>query len=177
MGKRLFFWELAGFVWTAAAGTLLHFFYDWSGGGTLAAVISSDNESTWEHMKLLLVPLFLFTVVQMAFLGRTYPNLPAVRAVSALTGLALIPVLFYTYSGVLGYSVPWGNITVFYLSVLAAFVLDRRLLRQGRFSASWQQLAGLAVLWALAFAFVWCTFRPPELGLWRDPVTGGYGLW
>ena len=176
MGKRLFFWELAGFVWTAAAGTLLHFLYDRSGGGPAAAVISAVNESTWEHMKLLFVPLFLFTAAQAGFLGKFYPNLLAVRAVSALTGLALIPVLFYTYSGFLGYSGLWGNVGVFCLSALAAFGLDWRLLRQGRFSAPWQQVAGLAVLWALAFAFVWCTFRPPELGLWRDPVTGRFGI-
>ena len=32
MGKRLFYWELAGALFTAAMGTLLHFVYDWSGG-------------------------------------------------------------------------------------------------------------------------------------------------
>ena len=31
MGKRLFYWELAGALFTAAMGTLLHFVYDWSG--------------------------------------------------------------------------------------------------------------------------------------------------
>ena len=175
MGRRLFFWEAAGFLWTAAAGTLRHFAWDWSGGGAFAAAFSAVNESTWEHMKLLFVPLFLFTVVQVVVLGRTYPNLLAVRAVTVLLGLSLIPVLFYTYQGVLGFQITRANIAVFYLSALAAFVLDFRLLRQGRLASPWQQLAGLAVLWVLAFAFVWCTFRPPRLGLWRDPLTGGYG--
>ena len=174
--RVLLFWELAGFLWTAAAGTLLHFTYDWSGGSKIAAAFSAVNESTWEHMKLLFVPLFLFTVVQVAFLGRTCPNLLAVRAVAALTGLALIPVLFYTYGGVVGETFAAANIAVFYLSVLAAFALDFCLLRRGRFSAPWQQFLGLAVLWALAFAFVWCTFRPPELGLWQAPAVGCLGL-
>jgi len=176
MGKRLLLWETVGFLWTAAAGTLLHFVYDRSGGSAFAAAFSAVNESTWEHMKLLFVPMFLLTAVQMGTVGRAYPNLPAVRAVSILTGLALIPVLFYTYSGVLGFSVAWANIAVFWLSVLGAFVLDFRLLRQNRCGALWQQAAGLLVLWALAFVFVWCTFRPPGLGLWRDPVTGGFGI-
>lgn len=176
MGRRLFFWEAAGFLWTAAAGTLLHFTYDWSGGSLVAAAFSAVNESTWEHMKLLFVPLFLFTVVQVVVLGRTYPNLLAVRAVTTLSGLALIPVLFYTYQGVLGFQITRVNIAIFYLSALVAFVLDFRLLRRGRFSAPWQQLLGLTVLWALAFAFVWCTYRPPQLGLWQDPLTGSYGI-
>ena len=62
MGKRLFYWELAGALFTAAMGTLLHFVYDWSGGWGAAAAFSAVNESTWEHMKLLFFPMFLFSM-------------------------------------------------------------------------------------------------------------------
>ncbi len=127
-------------------------------------------------MKLLFVPLFLFSVVQVCLMGRNYPNLPAVRAVSALTGVILIPVLFYTYTGVLGRNVTWVDISIFFLADLAAFALDFWLLRRGKLSGHWMQILGLAVLWGLAFCFVWCTFRPVRLPLWRDPVTGMYGI-
>ncbi len=176
MRKQLFFWELAGFLVTGALGSLLHFVYQWSGENQVAAAFSAVNESTWEHMKLLFFPLFLFSVVQVCVMGRNYPNFLAVRAVSILTGLVLIPVLFYTYTGVLGRSVDWVNIALFFLAALGAFLLDFRLLRRSRLSAPWQQILGLIVLWALAFCFVWCTFHPVELALWRDPVTGGYGV-
>ena len=176
MRKQLFFWELAGFLVTGALGSLLHFVYQWSGENQVAAAFSAVNESTWEHMKLLFFPLFLFSMVQVCVMGRNYPNFLAVRAVSILTGLVLIPVLFYTYTGVLGRSVDWVNIALFFLAALGAFLLDFRLLRRSRLSAPWQQILGLIVLWALAFCFVWCTFHPVELALWRDPVTGGYGV-
>ena len=176
MRKQLFFWELAGFLVTGALGSLLHFVYQWSGENQVAAAFSAVNESTWEHMKLLFFPLFLFSVVQVCVMGRNYPNFLAVRAVSILTGLVLIPVLFYTYTGVLGRSVDWVNIALFFLAALGAFLLDFRLLRRSRLSVPWQQILGLIVLWALAFCFVWCTFHPVELALWRDPVTGGYGV-
>ena len=176
MRKRLFFWELGGFAFTALAGTLLHFVYEWSGGSALAAAFSAVNESTWEHMKLLFFPMFLFSVVQVCALGKTYPNLLAVRAVSTLAGLALIPVLFYTYTGALGFHVMWADIAVFFLADLGAFALDFRLLRRGRLSQPWQPVLGLAARWALAVCFVWCTFRPVHLALWRDPVTGNFGV-
>ena len=176
MRRKLFFWELGGFLFTGVLGTLLHFVYEWSGGSALAAWFSAVNESTWEHMKLLFVPLFLFSLVQVCLLGRNYPNLPAVRALGALAGIVLIPVLFYTYTGVLGFHVVWADIAVFFLADLGAFALDFCLLRRGKLSSRWMQLLGLAVLWGLAFCFVWCTFRPPRLALWRDPVTGLYGI-
>ena len=176
MRRQLLWWELAGFLFTAAAGSLLHFAYEWSGGSTLAAAFSAVNESTWEHMKLLFFPMLLFSVVQVIALGRQYPNFLAVRAVSTLAGLLLIPVLFYTYTGILGEDVPWVDVTIFMLSALAAFALDWRLLRRGRWDRGWQQVLGLLVLWGLAFLFVYLTFHPPGFGLWQDPVTGGYGI-
>lgn len=176
MRRRLFLWEAAGFLWVVAAGTALHFLYEWSGGSAVAAAFSGVNESTWEHMKLLFFPAFLFTVVQVCTMARNYPDLLAVRAVSVLTGLALIPVLFYTYTGVLGYDVTCINVGIFALAALGMFWLDFALLRRGRLNAAWMQVAGLLILWALAFFFVWCTFHPIRLGLWQDPVTGGYGI-
>lgn len=176
MRKRLFLWELGGFLFTGLAGTLLHFAYEWSGGSVWTAPFSAVNESTWEHMKLLFFPLFFCSVVQACALGKTYPNFLSVRAVSTLTGLALIPILYYTYTGILGCHLLWADIAVFFAAALGAFLLDFRLLRRGRFSERWQQVAGLAVLWALAFCFVWCTFRPPHIALWRDPLTGRYGV-
>lgn len=176
MRRRLFWWEVGGFAAVAVLGTLLHFTYDWSGKWVVAASFSAVNESTWEHMKLLFMPLFLVTVVQVCFLGRTYANFLAVRACSALVGLALIPTLFYTYTGILGYHLMWADIAVFLLADLGMFLLDFRLLSSGRRGALWEQIAGLLVLWGLAFLFVWFTFRPPVLGLFLDPVTMTYGL-
>lgn len=175
MRKRLFFWELGGFLFTGLAGTLLHFAYGWSGDSLWTAAFSAVNESTWEHMKLLFFPLFFFSVIQVCALGRNYPNFPAVRAVSTLTGLALIPILYYTYTGILGRHLLWADIAVFFLADLGAFWLDFYLLRRGKLSSAWQQVAGLAVLWALAFCFVWCTFHPPHIALFRDSATGLYG--
>lgn len=176
MRRHLFFWELGGFLFTGALGAALHFVYDWSGQNPMAAAFSAVNDSTWEHMKLLFVPVFLFSVVQVCVLGWDCPHLLWSRALSTLAGLALIPVLFYTYTGVLGFHVAWADITVFYLADAALFVLDSRLLRLGRQRDLWRQLAGLAALWGLMFVFVLCTFRPPHIALWQDPVTGQYGV-
>lgn len=168
MKRRLFFWEAGGFFFTAAAGVLLHFVYRWSGGGALVAVVSSVNGSVWEQMKLLFLPLFFFSLVQLCREGRNYPNLLAVRSLSGLTGLLLIPILFYSYTGALGLHLPWADGVIFFLADLALFCLDYRLLRRGRFSSLWQQLLGLVLLWGLVFCFVWCAFHPPALPLWQE---------
>ena len=57
------FW---GFAVTALGGTLLHFLYDWTHSAWVAP-FSGVNESTWEHMKLLFWPMFLYAIVQYFF--------------------------------------------------------------------------------------------------------------
>ena len=76
----------------------------------------------------------------------------------------------------LGRTVDWVNILIFYVADAALFGLDSRLRRSGHFRAPWLQTAGALWLWLLAFLFVWWTFRPPHIGLFLDPVTGQYGI-
>lgn len=175
MQKRFFRWELAGFLFVGAAGTLLHFVYDWTGRATFAAAFSAVNESTWEHMKLLFVPFFLFTMVQFLVHADALRSLLAVRCAGLLVGLAAIPTVFYTLSGAFGETPDWVNIAIFFLADAMAFLTSGALLRRGKLRSGVWQLAGFVLLWLLAFAFVLCTFRPPHLPLWQAP-TGGYGI-
>ena len=100
MGKRLNFWPLAGFLTVSVLGTLAHFAYEWSGKQLLAGAFCAVNESTWEHMKLLFWPLVFFAFIQRPFF-KAQGNYWCVKLEEVLLGLALIPVLFYSYNGVL----------------------------------------------------------------------------
>ena len=107
-------WRIGGFLFTSAAGTLLHFLYEWSGKNSIVGAFSAVNESTWEHMKLLFVPLLLTALVSMVFGGRCQGYWTA-KLVGAVGGLLLIPLLYYGYTGALGISVMWVDIAIFYV--------------------------------------------------------------
>lgn len=176
MRKHFDAWPLAGFLTAAVLGTAAHFVYEWSGGSLWVGAFCAVNESTWEHMKLLFFPVLLFTVAEVAASRERDGGLPAARAVSVTVGLALIPALYYTYTGILGFRMLWADLLIFYLSDAAVFRLDARIRRRRRLWGLGPQLAGLLWLWVLAFAFVWWTFQPPHIGLFFDPVTGQYGI-
>lgn len=172
--RRRLAWALGGFLFTAALGVLLHYLWEWTGENRIAAAFSTVNESVWEHMKLVFFPAFLFSMVEAWF--QDAPGFLAARGLSVWVGTALIPVLYYTYTGVLGRDVMWADIAIFALAAAAVFLLDLRLRRSGRLTSGWQQAAGLAALWLLALVFVLWTYRPPHLPLFLDPRTGGYGV-
>ena len=175
MERRLLKWEIGAALFTAVLGTLLHFFYAWSGKSAAVGAFSAVNESVWEHTKLVFVPLFLEFFLQARVLGSIWTNLPAVRALSALFGVWIVISGFYTYTGIFGTHTLWADILLFFLAVGGACTLEFFLLRGGRLTGLWMQVAGLLVLWTMAFVYVWCTFDPPKISLFLDPITGGFG--
>lgn len=174
MKRSIGLWQWIGFGAASLGGTLLHFLYDWTGEALWSAPFSSVNESTWEHMKLLFWPLFIFAAVQ-SFFFSDRRDFWCVKLRGTLLGLALIPILFYTYNGAVGKSPDWLNITIFFVSAAVVYIYETRLFNSERLTCKSPKSA-LAALIIIAVLFVLFTFRTPRIGLFQDPVTGLYGI-
>ena len=173
MKRSIGLWELMGFAVTSLGGTLLHFLYEWLGEAWWIAPFSGVNESTWEHMKLLFWPMFLFAIVQ-SFFFRDRANFWCVKLRGILLGLALIPVFFYTYNGVIGKSPDWINIAIFFASAAISYLYEAKSYRSEKVGCRAKKWP-LTVLCVIALLFVLFTFKTPHLGIFADPVTGTYG--
>ena len=174
MKRSIGLWQLWGFAVSALFGTLLHFLYDWLGKAVWIAPFSGVNESTWEHMKLLFWPMLVFAVVQ-SFFFRERSDFACVKLCGMLIGLVLIPVLFYTYNGVIGKSPDLVNISIFFISAAAAYLCEFRLFKSEKLACRSPWVA-IAIIAALAVCFVVFTFLTPKLGIFKDPITGAYGI-
>ena len=174
MKQRSILWQAAGFALVTFGGTILHFLYDWTGGSILVSPFSGVNESTWEHMKLLFWPTFIYATVQY-FLFRERDVFWCVKIRGTLLGLALIPIIFYTYNGVIGKSPDWINIAIFFISAAAVYIYENRLFNSDKVSCRSPKTA-FALLCIIGLLFALFTFRTPELGIFLDPITGTYGI-
>lgn len=174
MKRNLSLWQFAGFTTTSLGGTLLHFLYDWTNQSILITPFSAVNESTWEHMKLLYFPMFILALIQSRFF-KEYENFWCVKLAGIVTGLVLIPVLFYTYNGVFGKSPDWVNIAIFFISAVLAFILETWLFKKDLLRCRSPWLA-FAVICLIGVLFVVFTFAPPQIPLFQDPLTGTYGI-
>ena len=181
MKKTVGLWQLCGFAVTSLGGTLLHFLYEWLGQALWIAPISGVNESTWEHMKLLFFPALVFALVQSLFF-RDYNDFWYVKLRGITFGLALIPVIFYTYNGVIGPSPDWINVAIFFVSAAAMYLYEIRLFGQSKGESADSRgrlnlrLACLASLCVIGVLFIVFTFKTPEIGIFKDPLTGSYGI-
>ena len=166
-------WEIAEFIFIAIVGTLLHFVYDWSGGSDFAAAFSAVNESTWEHMKLLFFPSFLYFLWEYKKYGSSSKDLLTARTLGLFCGLAFIPVSFYTYTGVIGKGFFPVDIAIFAVSVFLTFYASTRFLAH---PLKLTTFTAFLLLFALLAAFLTFTFFPPHIQLFLDPVDFTYGI-
>lgn len=174
MKKSLSFWQFAGFVFTGVMGTLLHFAYDWT-GSRFVALISAVNESIWEHMKLLFFPMLIFAVIESRYFAGTYENFWTSKLIGILSGLAVIPLLYYTYTGAFGVSADWFNILIFFIAAAVAFWVETRLLKSGT-EICLSEVAVKIILILITVLFIIFTFSPPQIPLFIDPITKTYGI-
>ncbi len=174
MKKDISLWQYSGFVFTSVFGTLLHFLYDWTGECLLVAPFSAVNESTWEHMILLYFPMFVFSLIQSRFF-KERKDYWCIKLIGFLTGLVLIPVLFYTVGGIFGATPDWVNIAIFFISAAATFLVEARLFKGNGLPCRIPFLA-VAVIILIGILFVVFTFMPPQIPLFRDPLSGSYGM-
>ncbi len=174
MKRQVGLWQLWGFAVTSLGGTLLHFLYDWLGEAVWIAPFSGVNESTWEHMKLLFWPMLLYAIIQSFFLCDR-EDFWCVKLRGILLGLTLVPVIFYTYNGVVGKSPDWLNIAIFFVCAAIAYIYETRQFNKGTASCKNSKLA-ISLLCVIAALFVIFTFLTPQIGIFKDPLTGTYGI-
>ena len=154
---------IIGTLFVIITGTLSHFVYDWSGQNCIVGFFTPVSESTWEHMKLCFFPMLLYSLYLIQKRKATQPCISSSMAGGILTGTFAIPMLFYTYTGILGKSFPPLDIGVFIVSVMLAFYTVYRL------SLSCRAQGHTIVLWmaviVLILCFIWFTYHSPGIGI------------
>lgn len=169
MKRDLFLWQFGGFVFVSLLGSVLHFVYSWTNENVLVAPFSAINESTWEHMKLIYFPMLIYALIQSRFFKDCY-NYWCIKLIGILTGLTLIPVLFYTYNGVFGKSPDFVNIAIFFVAAAVAFLIENYLLKKGKPQCKYNKFAFFIVIF-IGVLFIIFTFISPQLTLFKDPTT------
>lgn len=175
MNSKLSAWKLRGFIFTVVFGILLHFLYDWTGRNGFVALFSAVNESTWEHIKILFFPMFVFSFIERRYQSDNYGNFWWSKLIGITFGVVLIPVLFYTINGVLGKTPDWVNILIFFVSVFFAYYIEDKIVRKGN-TGFLSERQSLLVILLIAVLFAIFTFFAPNIPLFLDPITGRYGI-
>ena len=117
----------------------------------------------------------LFYAVFQSFFFRDRADFWSIKLKGILLGEILIPIIFYTYNGAIGKSPDWFNIAIFFIAAAITYIYEAKLLKSEpkEHAPTW---LSLTLLFVIALAFVFFTFDPPTLGLFKDPIDGTFGI-
>lgn len=165
--KKLCISSLIGILFVGTVGSLLHFVYEWSSYQFLVGLVTPVNESTWEHMKLLYFPMLIYFLAEFWFLYRSYPHLLRADLAGVLAGTLLIPILFYTYTGIIGsHNLVLDILTFLISAAIGILIRCRLLLSAGRKRYTFLYFIGVLIL---GVCFLIFTYYPPDIGLFAIP--------
>ena len=154
-------------------GTLLHFTYNWSGQNNIIGTFSAVNESTWEHLKLIFFPMLITIIIGFLYLGRMVPNFICSKTIGLLVSLAFTVIFFYTYTGVLGTNIAFIDIAAFFIAIILGEFIAY-ILMVNKFKCN--NKLGIIILTIFLILFINFTYNTPKIGLFKDPITGEYGI-
>ena len=102
-------------------GSFVSFFYEWSSYNKIIGILFPANESTWEHLKLAILPTILYFAFGKIFIKND--NYLFALFISLLVPIVVIPILFYTYTAVIGHEILFIDILIYLFAVLFAFFM------------------------------------------------------
>lgn len=175
MAKKSFKYELGGFVFCCILGTLMHFFYEWSGDLTIIGILCPVNESVWEHLKLIFYP-FIFWEIAEYFILNEHTSLAFSKLCGALCGMTATLAVHYIYTGASGKESMAADIISFVLGIGAAFGVSFLIMKNRTKKSRLCELISIICTVIICLLFTIFTFMPPLTPLFKDVTNGAYGI-
>jgi hypothetical protein len=173
--KTVLIYELIGIVLIIFLGSALHFTFALSGNQPIVGAFSAVNESVWEHLKLAFWPALLLTVIEYPLLRKGANNFLIAKAIGVYLMVTIIPIVFYSYTALSGKSIFAIDISSFVAAVIIGQLLSYKLLTYRQLPRNINKIA-VAVIIFLALVFIFFTYYPPQLQIFKDLITGKYGI-
>lgn len=164
---------IISFFSVSILGVLTHFFHKWIRKGLLVHIFSAINESVWEHMKLAFYPMSLMMLVHALIPGFYYEGYWGTAFITVMAATMLIPILYYPIRAMVGREIPAISISLYFVCILIAFVIEYQLLSNSIFIID-HDLA-LVLILIIFSLFAIFTYFPPRLEMFRDPIYRKYG--
>ena len=168
--------QIIAIIGSIILGSLLHFVFEWSGKNVIVASFSAVNESVWEHLKLVFYPMAIFAIIEFFFVNKIDNNYIEAKVIGIFVAMSFIVVSFFTYTGIIGSNIFIIDILIFIISIIIGEGVALKLMQREDESTVKTRTLAIIIFMFLLICFIVCTYIPPEVNLFRDYVTGLYGI-
>ncbi|MDO4611568.1 MAG: DUF6512 family protein [Candidatus Saccharibacteria bacterium] len=166
--------EIIGAVFIIVVGCLNHFVYDWTRHNKFVGYFAAVNESTWEHLKLVVFPTLAWMLVEYHFYSGN-PNFFFARFMSLFAMISIIPIIFYTYTRFTKKPILIVDILSFIVAIVAGQAIFYGLIQLNVSNMVLDHI-GIVGLIIIFFTFMMNTYAPAKEFLLEDPTNHKYGI-
>lgn len=152
-------------------GTLLHFTFKLSKNNIVVGIFSAVNESVWEHIKILLTPIFIMSFI--TFISKINHNF-FILLIELVIAITLIIIFYEIKTAIFEEKYGFINIISFYVTSFVVaflhFILKNvEVTKMGN---------GLSLIVVIIIFVMYLTFTifPLKHKYFKDPITGTYGI-
>ena len=174
--KKIIRFQIFSVIFTWILGTILHFLYEWSGDNKIIASFSAVNESTWEHLKLVFFPMLITTIVGFLVIGKDNKKFWCAKTIGIILAMSFIIVFFYTYTGIIGTNFAILDIGSFFVAVILGEYVAYKIMTNDEYKLKCNKRIAVIGLICILLCFIIFTYLPPHIGLFKDPISTGYGI-
>ena len=174
--KKIIRFQIFSVIFTWILGTILHFLYEWSGDNKIIASFSAVNESTWEHLKLVFFPMLITTIVGFLVIGKDNKKFWCAKTIEIILAMSFIIVFFYTYTGIIGTNFAILDIGSFFVAVILGEYFAYKIMTNDEYKLKCNKRIAVIGLICILLCLIIFTYLPPHIGLFKDPISNGYGI-
>lgn len=119
--------EIIGLVFEMIVGTIGHFLYDYSKHNKIIGFFFSKSENVWEHMKLGITSILLWTIIEL--LTFNFKNLFLAKFASIITFSISLIILYNIIKTLFKKNILFLDILIFYISLSLSSIVSINLLK------------------------------------------------
>lgn len=169
MKKNFFNFELVSTILIIMLGFIFHFTFEWSNNNTIVGLFTPINESVWEHLKLLFFPSLITIITGHFYFKNDFNNYLCNKTWGLIISMFFLVIFFYTYSGILDRNIAFIDIGSFIMAVFIMEIYTYKRIINDKYCNNILAFTSLIIFLLL---FIFFTFKPPKIGLFKDPVNG-----
>ena len=152
-----------------------HFMYELF-PNTLFSVLFPVNESIWEHMKLIVTPVLIFSLIEYIVYKRkniSYNNFILSYAISMILGIIIYLMIYLPIDYIFGHSMIFAISLLFVIfiivEIISYYIMNYREIR-------YSNTIGIILIIFMYVVFGYLTYNPIENDLFYDTQKKIYGI-
>lgn len=161
-------------IFSIILGTVLHFTYNFLHKPFVLGFFLPINESVFEHLKLVLIPLTLVGIAY-TILFKKQKNLWYYISISTIISMIFIPITHYSYTNLFNTSSAIFDIVIYIIAMIFANIYTYLNLTKET-KQNDKNSIGILLLITIYFTFIIFTICPPQIELFKDPINNTYGI-